>query len=169
MNECLNRGYTDEEYNLFLKINEVARELALQECYLYPEGFDFRRCVYLEVEDDINSYRTINVDEERWFMQACKVIKLLYQPEGDCDFVDSIPLKTQHVYFGFNSLQAAHKECLKYRRDLSSHGYYRGLYTSSMESKLRDLNYYGILSESTTFFIGRNLKECTALKSLNEL
>lgn len=169
MTDCLNRGYTDEEYHLFLKINEVARKLALEECYLYPEGFDFRRCVYVEVADDINSYKTINVDEERWFRQACNVIKLLYQPEGNCDFVDSIPLKTEHVYFGFNSLQVAHKECLKYRRDLSSHGYYRGLYASSMESKLRDLNCYGILSENTIFFIIRNLKEYTALKSINKL
>lgn len=164
VNECSKRGYTDHEYDLFLKINAVARKLALKECYLYPEGFDFRRCVYVEKEDDSGMYLPINIDEERWFAQACEVIKLIYQPVGDCDFVDSIPLEIKNVYFNSHSLLEAHKECLRFRRDFSSHGYYRSLYTRNMESKLRDLNHYGILSECTISIISRNLKERTALK-----
>lgn len=162
MNKEFNRGYSDEEYELFLKINTVAKELALKECYLYPEGFDFRRQVYVECENDSGMYLPINADETRWWLQACGVIELLYKPENDCDFVDSIPLQTKNLYFDCNSLQIAHRECLKYRRDLSSHGYYRSLYTSCMESKLRDLNYYGILSESTILIISKTLKERSA-------
>ncbi|TNV16087.1 hypothetical protein FH968_19790 [Buttiauxella sp. B2] len=156
------RGYTEREYECFIKINEVARQLAARECYDYPERFDFRRGVYIEKYNNSGEYWAINADEERWFGQACNVIELLYKSSGD--FVDSIPIETPNVYFSCNEMKKAHKECLKYRKDLTAHHYYRGLYTNSMDSMLRDLTLYGLLSENTISVISNNLIESSAVK-----
>ncbi len=106
---------TKDEVDVFNSINAIARHLATIDNYEYPELFDFRRGIYVEVYQESCQFNKVNINEERWYKQAKEVKALLTLNYDGFDFIDSIPLQTKDIYFDFDSRLDAHQECIKYR------------------------------------------------------